>query len=281
MANELRLAQARIALSRAQADLLARVMPGRCGPLEVLPAPSAGRLESRAEAPAGAELRLAHWGNLYDLKGVEELIEAVGRAVKEIPVRLDIYGRASEPEFLRRLEEAARNKPVTLHGPYRREELAQVSAHLAVFPSRCWETYGLVVDEAFMLGLPVLVTRSGALPERIGRGGVVVEPGDVAALTATIIRLGRERGELAKLAAGVGRCWSTGAQVAAQAEELYGRILAGKGTAMPPVDQVTQEERLHLYWYVAALRQASLAGSPIVAPPPWRQSGECQEPTTG
>ena len=37
---------------------------------------------------------------------------------------------------------------------------------LAVFPSLCRETYGLVVDEALHHGTPVVVPDIGALPER-------------------------------------------------------------------------------------------------------------------
>ena len=271
MANELVQAQARLALSRAQAELLAAVLPGEAGSIDILPAPSPSVLRPRATTPPGEALRLVHWGNLYDLKGVGELIEAVGWAAGEIPVRLDIYGEATEPGFARELEEKAAGKPVTLHGSYRREELEEVAADLAVFPSRCWETYGLVVDEAFMLGLPVVVTRAGALPERIGAGGLAIAPGDMTELARVILRLGRDREELARLAGGVGKCWTTAAEAAHRAEGLYEEILAGRRRSSPPLDPVTGEERLLLHWFIASARLASLAGSPVASPPPWRE----------
>jgi hypothetical protein len=52
------------------------------------------------------------------------------------------------------------------------------------------ETYGLVLDEARMLGVPVLATDLGAYPERVGGGGVLLPAGDVGG-TARRARRGR------------------------------------------------------------------------------------------
>jgi len=54
------------------------------------------------------------------------------------------------------------------------------------------ETYGMVVTEALAHGLPVIATAVGGLPEALGHGatgirpGLLVPPGDQAALTAAL-----------------------------------------------------------------------------------------------
>jgi glycosyltransferase involved in cell wall biosynthesis len=48
------------------------------------------------------------------------------------------------------------------------------------------ETFGMAVSEAIARGLPVVSSRTGAIPEIVGRGGVLIEPGDGTALTAAL-----------------------------------------------------------------------------------------------
>jgi glycosyltransferase involved in cell wall biosynthesis len=69
--------------------------------------------------------------------------------------------------------------------------------HLAVFPSKCQETYGLVVDEALARGVPVVVSDNGALVERAALGGAVVTP--VAALREAVHGVARSRDVLERL----------------------------------------------------------------------------------
>jgi glycosyltransferase involved in cell wall biosynthesis len=61
------------------------------------------------------------------------------------------------------------------------------AADLVVVPSVA-EAFGLVLAEALYLGRPVVATRAGGIPEIIDDGvdGVLVEPGDSAALAKAI-----------------------------------------------------------------------------------------------
>ena len=58
-------------------------------------------------------------------------------------------------------------------------------ASVFVHTSR-WEGFGIVLLEAMLAGLPVVATRVSAVPEVVADGetGILVEPGDVAALSA-------------------------------------------------------------------------------------------------
>ena len=69
---------------------------------------------------------------------------------------LDVYGEAHDPAYRERLERRVAGMPVRLRGAFGPSDLERVEADYAVFPSLCHESYGLVVDEAACLGLPIL-----------------------------------------------------------------------------------------------------------------------------
>lgn len=64
-------------------------------------------------------------------------------------------------------------------------------ADLLLLPSLWYESYSIVVDEAFSVGLPVMVSSHGAPAERVipGINGLAAPPGDVAAWPQHIQRL--------------------------------------------------------------------------------------------
>ena len=61
-------------------------------------------------------------------------------------------------------------------------------AYLLIFPSEWYETFGLVLVEAFACGVPVVTARLGAMAEIVedGRTGLFFTPGDPDDLSAKV-----------------------------------------------------------------------------------------------
>jgi glycosyltransferase involved in cell wall biosynthesis len=202
---ELLAADAVLALSGAQRDLLVQV-PWLAGiPLRVLPLP-------RPEVPAAAVawrpaddggLRIASWGGLVPGKGLHVLLDACERLPFAERVTLDHYGRALDADYGARLAQSARRVRFALRGPYGPRELAHCfpAYDVMVFPSLFLETHGFVVDEAMALGLPVVVGDRGAPQERVGARGRVFRTGDAATLARVLAELQAHPEQLAAMRA--------------------------------------------------------------------------------
>lgn len=130
----------------------------------------------------------------------------------------------------------------SLHG---RAANGDICSHYAragifVFPSLWHEPFGIPVIEAMAAGLPVVATRSGALPEVVvdGETGILVERGDTEGLAAAIDRLLADPHLRARMgAAGRERVRGlfTWDRSVARLESLYGEMLDGAASA-PAVD---------------------------------------------
>lgn len=190
-----------VAVSNDLADYLAGATGVRRAAISVvengieLPTPlgdaerAALRADVRAELglPAGAALLLAV-GNLYPVKDHATLV----RALPALPgAHLAIAGRGAERERLAALAGALGVAP-RLHLLGLRDDVPRWLAAADVFahPSRA-EELPLAVLEAMAAGAPVVATRVGGVPDAVrdGETGLLVEPGDVAAVTAAIASL--------------------------------------------------------------------------------------------
>ncbi len=197
--RELRLARATFALCADQAGAVERYLGAGDGDLgiKVLPPARELALEPAAPPPSPAELgrlRIGSWGALHPLKGTDLLIDAVRRARNgPLPLELHVAGVEGDADFARRVRADARDLPVVFHGPFEEGQLAEHPAarvHAFASGSRARETWGLVLDEAVALRLPLLLPRFGAFPEHLGeRGARYYEPGDAASLAALLREL--------------------------------------------------------------------------------------------
>jgi glycosyltransferase involved in cell wall biosynthesis len=106
------------------------------------------------------------------------------------------------------------------------------AADALVVPSTLPEPLGLVALEGAAAGLPVVASDAGGLREVVehGRTGLLVAPGDPAALASALDGLARDPGMASALgAAGAARVARrfTAARMVEELEALYGRLARG------------------------------------------------------
>ena len=162
------------------------------------PAPPPPR-EPRDGGDPAATLRLLCVGRLVAKKGHDDLIEALARLPAALHWHLDLIGSGEKRAAL---EALARSRGLTdriaFHGALAQPEVvaAMRAADLFVLPTKPapgGDRDGLpnVLMEAASQRLPILATAFAGTPEFIADGaqGVLVPPGDPAALAAALLRL--------------------------------------------------------------------------------------------
>lgn len=136
-------------------------------------------------------------------KGIDIVLEAAALLRAEWPtLRWLVLGDGAErPALLAKRHALALDAVVELPGHVARPEGALPHATLAVQPSR-HEGFGSTVLEAMALGVPVVASAVGGLPDALaGGGGVLIPPNDPATLARTVAELLADPGRRAALAA--------------------------------------------------------------------------------
>ncbi|MCA8976913.1 MAG: glycosyltransferase [Planctomycetes bacterium] len=177
--------------------------------------------EERTAGPRpGSPLRVGSFGGLGVEKGILELCAAV----RGLTCELHLTGRHLGPAGEAALGDLQRSGMTVVqrdgYGPGDPHPARDLD--LAVFPSRCQETYGLVVDEALAHGVPCVVSDNGALAERAGQPGVVVTA--LAKLPATLHDLVTRPDRIAALRRAIPSELPTIATAAARYLEFYRSI---------------------------------------------------------
>lgn len=171
------------------------VLPhGRELDLEPTLAREAPKTAAQADSPDDGRLVLGSWGHVHSLKGQDLMVEAMHGLDDPLRVTLHVAGGTPDPEFVDRLKSQAEGLDVHLHGPFEQGELgnhAVSRVDCMISASRGHESWGLVVDEAVALGLPMILPESGAFRERMSEanGAFFFEPRKSASLTALLQRL--------------------------------------------------------------------------------------------
>jgi len=118
-------------------------------------------------------------GRLYANKGVETAVRAAARA----GVKLDVVGDGPERQRLERLASELSPDRIAFHGFQTGEALEKIRrrARAVVVPSIWYENGPFVILEAMGLGLPVMGSDIGGIPEMVQHNvtGMLVKPGSV------------------------------------------------------------------------------------------------------
>lgn len=177
-------------------------------------------------------------GRLEPIKGVDDLIRAFPR---DGGADLLIAGDGTQEAELRAL--AAGHPHVHFLGRLPVERLSAYYRHAlaTVVPSRCYETFGLVVAEAFAQGTPVIARDIGPLPELVraaGAGSTFASNAELATVLGAFAGRApddRRLGDAAREA--VARFWSEEAVIGRYLEIIereLSRRAAGSAAAAEP-----------------------------------------------
>ena len=130
--------------------------------------------------PPGEDQKLiiGYFGQINPYKGVAELLEAVRDLDDEVKscIELRLHGANLSMQtaaFKERVETLIEEcgKMVVNVGPYERSQLPHLlrSVHYVVVPSVWWENSPLVIQEAKVMGRPVMVRGIGGMKEKVGK----------------------------------------------------------------------------------------------------------------
>ena len=171
-------------------------------------------LEGYEKAPPRTDgvFRIGYFARVSQEKGLHVLADAYQRLrakAPSTPMRLDAAGymaHAQAPyleEIRRSLDRAGLAGEFTYHGPVDRAGKVAFLRGLDVLsvPAPYEEPKGTFLLEAMGVGVPVVQPRRGAFPEVVERtgGGLIVPPGDPAALADALLDLSRDRDQLERL----------------------------------------------------------------------------------
>lgn len=182
-----------------------------------------------AQLPQGPFLMFV--GDLRPIKGVAVLLQAYA----ELTAAASGLGGQVPPLVLigKQWADTPRDLPhntYVLHDwPNEAVRAAWARSSIGLAPSLWHEPFGIVVIEAMAGGSPVIGSRMGGIPEIVvdGESGLLVPPGDAAALRAAMQRLIEDEGLRRKMGEAA-RCRAeqfTAAAVVPQIEAAYGQLL--------------------------------------------------------
>ena len=134
--------------------------------------------------------------NLPRGKGHLELLQATARLKKQVPnVRLVMIGNGTMKDLLQKeIAQLGLEGSVEMTGFSREVSDAIKALDVLVHPAVGSEALGLAIMEALACGIPVIGSNLDGIPEAIyhGKNGLLVPPGDVAALSEAMYQLGSE-----------------------------------------------------------------------------------------
>ena len=173
-------------------------------------------------------LRIGFVGTIVWHKGVHVLLDSARRLAG--PFEVVVFGDPNvDPRYTSDLRRRAEGLPVRFAGAFDRAEVPRIygSLDVVVVPSLWPENAPLVIQEAFMHGVPVVAARVGGIPEFIDHdvNGVLYEATATAALSAALQRFIDDPGLVTRLASNAPPI-KTIAEDAREWEERYTAVSA-------------------------------------------------------
>ncbi len=221
---------------------------GLVQPVEVIPnfvPPAAAERPPRGPLPGSAQDRhdIVHVSNFRPVKRTADVVDAFALVRRELPVRLLMVGSGPErPAVEQRCERLGIAEHVTFTGNQAAVEPLLERSDVFLSASET-ESFGLASLEALALGVPVVATRTGGVPEvvRDNENGLLVPVGDVEGLAASCLKLLRDH-SLRRAFGEHGRRWARSrfdrGRIVAQYRALYRDALGG---AAVPVAGASEE----------------------------------------
>jgi glycosyltransferase involved in cell wall biosynthesis len=178
-------------------------------------------------------MRFVYIGSIAPHKGIHVAIQAFNELAVSNRARLDIYGDLeAEPQYVARLRNMIGHPNIRLCGPLARENLWRVlsESDILILPSLWYENSPIVIQEAFVAGVPVIASAIGALPEKVCHGinGMLFPPGDVHALRSLLHTIVNDPEIAVCLRRGIPRVVQL-EENADQIEQIYYEALCSEG----------------------------------------------------
>ncbi len=261
LARELDLARAIITPSRTHAETIERFLGRAPGSLRAQVVPpgrdlALARREPLAPPAESGRLVLGAWGHLHPLKGADVVLAAIRALERPERVTLHLAGGEVDRAFAVRLAKEARGLDVVFHGAFDDAALGAhpaTAVHAMVSGSRAHESWGLVLDEAWCMGLPAVLPDAGAFGERARSfgGALLYTSGDPASLAGALARLLEEPHLWSELCAAVpAHACPTVEESVVELERIYAAAVSA-GPPQAPADQGMLDlvrERARVEW---------------------------------
>jgi len=177
--------------------------------------------------------RFCYFGNILPMKGIHFLMDAF-RNLPRGKAHLTIYGNRNPGTevYYDQLKKQANGFSVDFRDSFKRENLSEAlnDQDVVVLPSICPESYSFVIREANSLGMPVIASRMGAIPEAVQEGvnGLLFEPGNIEDLKSCMLKF-IESPELVQKMALKMRKVKSMAEHALELEKIYRGIIESRG----------------------------------------------------
>lgn len=185
--------------------------------------------------PAGDGELVGIVARLHAVKGHRYFLEAAREVLRQRPqVRFLIVGDGPYRPALEKLAGGMGLKDKVIFTGFI-EDIYTLMAELDLLViSSLWEGFGLTAIEAMVLGVPVVATEVGGLPEvvRHGETGLLAPPANSAALARSIAWMldhPREAGEMAAKGGDMVRQKFTAAEMARRTVDLYRKVTGEEG----------------------------------------------------